>query len=128
MPAASTSTFTELGSKYVLDRDTKGANPTSDITGGTGVIYMVEIDNEANSTTVYLKIRDATSATPLTTTANGAGTPHYSFIAPAYTKINYVIPNGAEFVNGLSMWCTTGTAVGTDADPGSAVIVKLITT
>jgi hypothetical protein len=127
MAATSTSSITELGGKYVLDRDCTGANgSTNNVTGAAGIIYMVEIDNEANSTASYLKIRDNASATLATTTANGAGTPHFMFKAPAYSKICYVIPGGAAFTAGLSMWCVTGTAVGNQTDPTSDVIVKLI--
>ena len=128
MASTSTSSITELGGKYVLDRQcgvTNGA--TTNITGGTGSIFMIQINNEANSTASYLKIRDNTAATPATTSANGAGTPHFMFKAPAHTKITYAMPGGAAFTQGLSMWCTTGTAVGNEQEPGSAVIVKLIT-
>ena len=127
MAATSTSSITELGGKYVLERDCTGANgATTNVTGAAGIIYMVQINNEANSTPSYLKIRDNTAATPATTTANGVGTPHFSFKAPEYTKITYAIPGGAAFTAGLSMWCVTGTAVGDETDPKSDVIVKLI--
>ena len=127
MAATSTSSITELGGKYVLDRDCSGSNgATENVTGGSGSIYLVQINNEANSSASYLKIRDNASATPATTTANGAGTPHFSFKAPAYTKITYAIPGGAAFTAGLSMWCVTSTAVGNETDPSEAVIVKLI--
>ena len=109
MAATSTSSITELGGKYVLDRDCSGSNgATENVTGGSGSIYLVQINNEANSSASYLKIRDNASATPATNTANGAGTPHFSFKAPAYTKITYAIPAGNE------------------TDPTENVIVKLI--
>ena len=128
MATVSTSTITELGTKYILDRNIKGTQASADVTGSTGVIYMVEIDNEANSSAVYLKIRDAATATPSTATANGVGTPHYSFIAPAFTKMSYQIPVGAEFTTGLSVWCTTSPTVGVAKNPSKPVIIKLITT
>ena len=128
MATVSTSTITELGTKYILDRNIKGTQASADVTGSTGVIYMVEIDNEANSSAVYLKIRDAATATPSTLTANGAGTPHYSFIAPAFTKMCYQIPLGAEFATGLTFWCTTSPNVGVTQKARSPVIVKLLTT
>tara|TARA_R100001163_G_C5000578_1_gene149850 strand:+ start:362 stop:754 length:393 start_codon:yes stop_codon:yes gene_type:complete len=125
--ATSTSSITEIGGKYILDRTCTGANgATNNVTGGTGSIFMVQINNEANSTPSYLKIRDNASATPATTTANGVGTPHFTFKAPEYTKITYSIPGGAAFGAGLSMWCVTGTEVGNETDATSSVIVKLI--
>jgi hypothetical protein len=127
MSATSTSSITELGGKYVLDRSCTGANgSTNNVTGAAGIIYMVQINNEANSTSSYLKIRDNASATPGTTTANGVGTPHFTFKAPAYKKITYAIPGGAAFTAGLSMWCVTGASVGSVTDPTSDVIVRLI--
>tara|TARA_R100000995_G_C3395191_1_gene82329 strand:- start:92 stop:484 length:393 start_codon:yes stop_codon:yes gene_type:complete len=125
--ATSTSSITELGGKYVLDRScTGGSGATTNITGGAGSIFMIQINNEANSTPVYLKIRDNATATPSTTTANGVGTPHFTFRAPAYKKITYSIPGGAAFSAGLSMWCVTGAVVGSQSDPVSSVIVKII--
>ena len=72
MAATSTSTITELGSKFILDRDCKGNTATVNVTGLSGIIYMVEVDNESNSRSVYLKIRDAATATPATSTTNVA--------------------------------------------------------
>ena len=127
MAATSTSSITELGGKYVLDRDCTGSQgATANVTGAAGSIFMVQINNEANSTPSYLKIRDNASATPATTTTNGVGTPHFSFKAPAYKKITYAIPGGAAFTAGLSMWCVSGTEVGDVTDPVESVIVKLI--
>ena len=128
MAASSTSTYTELGSKYVVDRNCIGSQASVNVTGSTGVIYLVEVDNEANSHAVYLKIRDATTATSSTSTANGAGTPDYSFKVPAFTQTCFTMPSGVAFTTGLSMWCTTSAAVGTTASPTNPVIVKLITT
>ena len=128
MAASSTFTYTELGSKYVVDRNCVGSQASVNVTGSTGVIYLVEVDNQANSHTVYLKIRDATTATPITTTANGAGTPDYSFMVPAFTQTCFTMPSGVAFTTGLSMWCTTSAAVGTTTSPTNPVIVKLITT
>ena len=126
--ATSTSSITEIGGKYVLDRNCNGANgATTNVTGGTGSIFMVQVNNEANSSSVYLKIRDNATATPSTGTANGVGTPHFTFKAPAHSTITYAIPGGAAFTQGLSMWCVTGSAVGNTTDPSQPVIVKLIT-
>ena len=92
MAATSTSSITELGGKYVLERDCTGANgATPNVTGAAGIIYMVQINNEANSTPSYLKIRDNTAATPATTTANGVGTPHFSFKAPVKKAIAVIM-------------------------------------
>jgi len=127
MPATSTSSITEIGGKYILDRNCNVENGAyTNVTGATGSIFMIQINNEANSSAVYLKIRDNVAATPSTTTANGLGTPHFTFKAPAYRTITFAMPTGAAFTQGLSMWCTTGSEVGNQSSPTNAVIVKII--
>lgn len=130
MASVTTSALTELGGKYVLNRDAKGhdndiADQKNALTG-SGTIYLIEVDNEANSSTVYLKIRDNTDFQPSVSTANGAGTPDYSFIVPAFTKMCYSFPAGLALSTGLSYWVTTGAAAGTSANATSAVIVKIL--
>ncbi len=130
MASVMTSALTELGGKYVLIRYAKGAyNDIADprnALSGTGTIYLIEVDNEANSSTVYLKIRDNTDFQPSVSTANGAGTPDYSFIAPAFTKMCFSFPAGLAIASGLSYWVTTSAAAGTSANASSAVIVKIL--
>ena len=130
MASVTTSALTELGGKYVLNRDAKGhdndiADQKNALTG-SGTIYLIEIDNEANSSTVYLKIRDNTDFQPSVSTANGAGTPDHSCIVPAFTKMCYSFPAGLALSTGLSYWVTTGAAAGTSANASSAVIVKIL--
>ena len=126
MSASSKSSLTELGGKYVLDMQASGSTASTNVTSSSGIIYQVEIDNEQNGSAVYLKIRDNASATPSTLTSDGAGTPHYSFVAPAFTRICYTISTGAPFDAGLSMWCSTSKSVGSTSSASNPVIVKLI--
>jgi len=127
MATTTISTFTALGGKLVTDDDVGGSNASDNVTGATsGRIYVVQIDNTGNTTSSYLKIRDEASATPSTSTANGAGTPHLMFVAPAGKTISYVIPDGHAFTAGVSMWCTTTAVVGNQTDPTSNVTVTLI--
>ena len=125
--AVLTSAFTVIGGKLIVDLDCDGGEATDNVTGATsGSIYIVEINNEANSTAVYLKIRDHAEAVVGTSTANGAGTPHLMFYAPAYTKISYLNIDGHAYAAGVSMWCTTAVAAGTTTNPSNDVIVKLV--
>ena len=121
------SSVTETGGKFVLDLECSASGgATQNVTSAAGSVFLVEIDNEANSTPVYLKLRDATTATPSQSGSNGVGTPHFMFQAPAYKKISYAIPGGAVFANGISMWCSTSSTVGSTTDPTKSVIVKMI--
>ena len=130
MASVTTTALTELGGKYVLNRSAKGDDQDSvdqrNALTGSGTIYMIEIDNEANSSAVYLKIVDGTTATPSTSTANGAGTPDFSFRAPAFEKMCYAFPAGLALSTGLSYWVTTSAAVGSQANATSDVIVRIL--
>ena len=120
-------TITETGGKFVLDLDCDASQGSTDnVTAAAGSIFLVEIDNEANDVEVFLKIIDATSATVGNTGLNGVGTPNFTFKANAFKKISYVIPGGAVFSAGISMWCTTSNALSSTSDPAKPVIVKLI--
>lgn len=121
------SSVTELGGKFVLDTNcTASQGSTNNVTSAAGSVFLVEIDNEANASAVYLKMRDATSAVASNVNVNADGTPHFTFKCPAYKKITYSIPGGAVFSSGISMWCTTSPDVGSVSDASSAVIVKII--
>ena len=124
MAVTKTTTITALAGNLVVDFV---ANATSEnnVTGNTsGVFYLIDIDNTANASTfAYVKIRDAASATPSNATT---GVPTWQFVAPPATKISYAFTDGQEYSAGLSMWCTTSTAQGNTSSPGSAVVVKLV--
>ena len=129
MATTTTSTFTALGGKLVVDDDLGGTDNTvsDNVTGATsGKIFVVQIDNTLNTSSLYLKIRDASSATPSTSTANGAGTPHLMFYAPSGKTTSYVIPEGHAYAAGVSMWCTTSAVAGTEVEPPEDVTVTLI--
>ncbi len=130
MASVTTSALTELGGKYVLNRSAKGSDQDSvdqkNALTGSGTIYMIEIDNEANSSAVYLKIVDGTTATPSTSTANGAGTPDFSFRAPAFEKMCYAFPAGLALSTGLSYWVATSSSVGSASNATSDVIVRIL--
>tara|TARA_R100000005_G_C4908967_1_gene147539 strand:- start:218 stop:616 length:399 start_codon:yes stop_codon:yes gene_type:complete len=130
MASVTTSALTELGGKYVLNRDAKGADndiatQKNTLTGG-GTIYLIEVDNEANAAAVFLKIADGTNATPSTSTANGAGTPDHCFKIPSYSKMCFSFPAGLVLTTGLTYWVTTSTVVGTSSNAQSSVVVKIL--
>jgi len=72
MASVTTSALTELGGKFVLNRDAKGSDQDvtsqKNVLSGSGTIFLIEVDNEANSSAVFLKIVDSTTATPSTST------------------------------------------------------------
>ena len=129
MATTTTSTFTALGGKLVVNDDLGGTDQTvaDNVTGATsGKIFVVQINNLLNSDPLLLKIRDGADATPSETGTNGDGTPHLMFYAPAGKTISYVIPKGHAYAAGVSMWCTSSAVVGTEDNPSENVTVTLI--
>ena len=128
MASTTTSTIASLGGKLVVDlsvsaNDQSGVN--NNVTAGTsGSIYLIEISNPG-SEALYVKIRDASSAVPSTSTANGNGTPHMMLYCPAYGSTSYAIPGGFAYSSGLSFWASTSASVGSNSSPSSSSIVRI---
>lgn len=124
MAVTKTTTITALAGTLVVDFVADNAADTN-MTGNTsGTFYLIDIDNTANASTfAYVKIRDNAGATPSDATL---GIPTWQFVAPPATKTSYAFPDGQDYSAGLSMWCTSNPAHQNTTSPGSAVIVKIV--
>jgi hypothetical protein len=92
----------------------------ANITGAAGTLYMLQIDNTANSSSMYFKLVDANAATVGTTS------PDFVLRVRASTKTTFVIPGGLVFSTGFTAFCvSTGGTAGTSS-PSSAVVVYAI--
>jgi len=110
-----------IGTKLVQDADTDN-DAASDTTGASGKLYMVEIDNTANSSIVYFKMANTDDATAGTTAA------HLVLMVPASTKMSYVFPTGITFSTGFSHWCVEEAAESNASSPGATVVARYVTT
>ena len=109
-----------IASKLV--QDTAATNEAVDnASGGSGTLYMVEIDNSGYSTAVYFKLANATSATAGTTAAAMV------FLCPASVKRSYVFPEGIAFSAGFSHWCVTESAESNTSAPATPPTVLYVT-
>ena len=109
-----------LGAKLV--QDTSATNTAVDnTTGGSGTLYAVEIDNTNNAAISYFKMANSTDATAGTTAAD------ICLFCPASSKVNYVFVGGIAFSAGFSHWCVTEKAESDTSAPGSAVVVRYVT-
>ena len=109
-----------LASKLV--QDTAASNTAvENTTGDQGTLYMVEIDNTAYGTAVYLKIANATTATAGSTAATMV------FHCPRSVKRSYVFPEGIEFNAGFSHWCVKEAAESGDTAPATPPTVRYVT-
>ena len=110
-----------VATKLVVDA---GANSTAadNTTGGAGTLYMVEIDNSADSATiVYFKMVDAATTTPGTTVASMV------LMVPASVKLTYAFPTGIAFSTGFSHWCVKEAAVAGATNPDTGVVARYLT-
>ena len=119
MSTSTISTIPSLGGKLTTDLDISNTSQNN-VTGGAGTLYLITVDNTANTAIVYLKLVDAATG--------GSGTePNWQFKVPASTKLSFVMPEGSVFSTGLSIWCTTGATTSDNSGPTSSVIINVIT-
>jgi len=115
---------TALATTLVFDSNADASNDADgdNVTAATsGSIYMIQVDNRGNSTAVYLKIADASSATP------GSTVPDMVFYAPASRSATYTLPVGHAYTAGVSIWCTTTLSnTSSQSDPEAEVEVRIM--
>lgn len=93
----------------------------ANVFGGSGTLYMVEIDNSGNpAERVYVKLYDAATATVGTTD------PDWIFNAPASERKTYAIPAGVDFSVGLSAATVISGGTGGATGPSNPVVVRLL--
>ena len=114
-----TNQATPLGAKIVNDTSV-GATAVINVTGASGNLFYVEIDNTANSSTTYLKMVRAASATPSSTG------PDTILSAPASTVAYFAFPTAMDQLY-ITYWATSTAANGTSQTaPSSSVTVRFL--
>tara|TARA_R110000824_G_scaffold190165_1_gene371586 strand:- start:320 stop:685 length:366 start_codon:yes stop_codon:yes gene_type:complete len=116
--------ITNLGSplavKLVIDT-TADATSAANVTGASGNLFLVEIDNTNNTAISYLKLYNHASPTVGTTA------PDLVLPAPASTKLTYAIPQGVAFGTAISIAATTAGGTAGTGSPSGAVTVNILT-
>jgi hypothetical protein len=124
MAVTKTTTITALAGVLVVDFRADSSSENNVTGNSSGTLYLVDVDNRANpSQSAYVRIRDASSATPSHATN---GVPTWVFMAPPGAKMSYAMPEGQAYSAGLSMWCTVNNAKQNISSPTNAVVVKLV--
>lgn len=109
-----------VGTKLIKDTDA-GATASTDVTGTSGSIFMIDVDNTANvADAAYLKIYDAASPTVGTTV------PDFVLKVPANQRRAMVAPDGLDFSALSYAVVTAGGTSGTTA-PSSTVTLSMVT-
>ena len=105
-------------SKIVAANNSANAN----ITGASGTLHVIQINNTANSAAMYFKMVDGTSATVGTTA------PEFIFRVSASSTLTCVFPGGIVFTSGFTAYCVQQAGTAGTSSPGSSVIVHFIST
>lgn len=109
-----------VAAKLIVDTDADGT-AENNMTGTTGSIYMIDVDNSANGAASYLKLYDAAAPT-IGTTA-----PDWIFKIAASTRSVIGCPGGLAFGTAISMACVTAGGTAGTTNPTSNVIARLMT-
>ena len=114
----------QLGAFEIYQSSTPGVPNNNVTSGAAGALQVVEINNSANVTNVYVKLYDNAGPTIGTTG------PNWIFFVPRGLKRTFTCPGGSAFTN-LSFACLTlaGTAgTAANANPPRPVSVRLVVT
>lgn len=102
-----------------FNNDTPVATIQENVTGASGFLYSVSINNSSGSA-VHVKLSDG-SAPELGTTA-----PQWIFKCHTQETFKVEIPGGMEFTTGLNLWTTLLPASNDTTVPAGTVTVTLI--
>ena len=98
---------------------TLGTNAFSDIFGGSGTLYAIDIDHKENNTTAYLKLKVTSGDVVVGTTE-----PDLMFQVAQSSAVHINLPSGLPF-DQLTFWVTNSPAVSSTTDPGETLITFL---
>ena len=118
--AITQTTTTVLGA--TLFQDTANGNTAVSVKASSATVYLLELDNTANSAATYVKLYNLASGSVVV----GTTAPDAIILVPSTTKIDVAVPSGWIFGTALSVASlTTGGTAGVTS-PASAMIVRVL--
>lgn len=104
-----------------MEQTTATAVADDNVTGSPDTLYLLDVDNTANGSAVFVKFWDNAAPVVGTTAAD------YVYKVPASVRRQWVITQGVAFAVAISFACVTGAAEANTTSPGNPVIVRLAT-
>ena len=118
--ALTTADFSSSILTYKMASDTDAdATAVVDVTGGSGKLYYIHIDNQAGNPS-YAKFAFTTSTITVGTTA-----PDLMIEVPATSVKDVAMPDGIAFTS-LSFWCVAGAGDNNTTAPAQNVTVRVV--
>jgi hypothetical protein len=119
MPLSVSTQVSPVGSKLIAQTSV-GATPDNNVTGAAGTLYMVDVDNTANTVDpAYLKVYS--DAAPVV----GTTPPDLVFLVGVNKRRAFVVPEGWSFT-ALSFACVTAGGTAGVTAPTSPVVVRMV--
>ena len=118
MALSTVSLSTRFGANFA--KETSATSTASVISSSSVTVFVVEINNTANSVNTYVQLFNHASPTVGTTD------PHVILKAPASQKVAYQFSVGIAFGTALSVVAVTNAGTAGTSNPSSAVIVKAV--
>src|SRR3990167_9218993 len=109
-----------IASRLIVDADSD-ETAENNVTGTTGSMFLIDVDNTANGAASFLKIYDAASPTVGTTA------PDWIFKIPASVRRVIGCTEGLAFGTALSFATVTAGGTAGVTGPTSDVIVRILT-
>jgi|1_EtaG_2_1085319.scaffolds.fasta_scaffold35972_1 hypothetical protein len=103
----------------LIDDPQANSTPQHDVTGGTGPIHLVRINNVNNAYKVYVKFYDLAAGVTVGTTV-----PHMIVFAPPNKDVQWNF-NGVPFTTGISYACVIEAGTAGTTSPAADVAIAI---
>ena len=122
MPALPKATeYTSPFFSFTIEDTTANATPEL-ADGSPGTLYMLYVDNTANSATSFVKLWNNDDETAITV---GSTAPSFIFPVAGSKSQQFCFPDGFVYNDGLVVACVTSGGTEGNTGPTSSVIVRL---
>ena len=110
--------------KLIVDTTANATAETSIFSGAAANIFIIDIDNTGNSSTVTAKLYD--NANPTIDGSNSSTEPDIILTVPKQSRQTVTVDDGINFGSDFSFACTSGASTTNNTSPTSAVTMRIM--
>lgn len=115
-----------LATRLVKQTVTDSTADDDVLNGAGGTLYMLQVDNTANTEITYVKIREGTGSGGGGTIQVGTDDPTWIFGVPASVTRTFAVPNGVAFPGVLGFWAVKEAGTAGITSPDNSTVVCLL--